>query len=119
MFKIWLILGVSLMALNTPGLLMANPGSWTPVPKKISGIIVEGNDSGSALILIEGGVPPAYIPTACRSGGDSTYNTIPLNTDKGRGMYSLALAAYFSQKPVMLALTCTGTRPLITHLQVI
>jgi hypothetical protein len=118
-FKKVFFCSVGVLALAMPSVLFANPGTWTPVPKKISGIIVEGTDSGNALVLIEGGVPPEYIPSECRSGGNAAYNTIPLNTDKGRGMYSLALAAYFAQKPILLAVQCAGTRPLITHMQVL
>ena len=95
----------------------SNPGTWMPEPKKISQIIVEdGGADGSALIIIDGGVPPAYIPAGCGSGGNSVYNTVYLNTDKGKSMYALALAAYMGGKPVKLALSCTGARPLITHI---
>ncbi|HEY6528113.1 MAG TPA: hypothetical protein VIZ65_05425 [Cellvibrionaceae bacterium] len=95
---------------------LSAPGEWMPAPKKIASIIVEGSDSGSATILIEGGVPTDYIPSGCNTGGDNIYNTIPLNTDKGKAVYSLALAAYLAGKPVKLALMCVGTRPLITHI---
>lgn len=97
----------------------ANPGAWMPAAKKISSIIVEGNDNGLALIIIEGGVPSEYIPAECRAGGDSAYNTAYLNTSKGRGIYSMALAAYIAGKPVRLALSCAGNRPLITHIQLL
>lgn len=119
MFRKFFVFVASVLALAAPSVLFASPGTWTPVPKKISGIIVEGTDNGVALVLIEGGVPPEYIPSECRSGGNASYNTIPLNTDKGKGMYSLALGAYFAQKPVLLAVQCAGARPLITHLQVL
>lgn len=105
-----------LSALVIPNFVHANPGSWMPTAKSISSIIIEGNDDGKALILIEEGVPSEYIPSECRNGGNSIYNTIPLNTDKGRGMYSLALAAYASGKKIKLALSCAGNRPLITHI---
>jgi len=108
---------IVLIAITFSFSVYANPGSWMPESKKISEIIVEGGDSGVALILIEGGVPPAYIPPECSSGGNGTYNTIYLNTDKGKGMYSLALAAYMGGKPVKLALSCIGGRPLITHIR--
>ncbi|USD95801.1 hypothetical protein CTT30_06765 [Vibrio coralliilyticus] len=94
----------------------ANPGSWMPTAKKISSIIVEGDENGRALIIIEGGVPSEFIPSECRTGSDSTYNTVFLNTHKGRGIYSMALTAYSAGKPVKLALSCTGSRPLITHI---
>lgn len=118
MFK-RIIFSFFLSVLILPAASLANPGAWMPAAKKISGIIVEGADNGVALVLIEGGVPPEYIPSECRSGGNASYNTIPLNTDKGKGMYSLALGAYFAQKPVLLAVQCAGARPLITHLQVL
>ena len=95
----------------------SNPGSWMPVAKNISSIIVEGDDNGSALIIIKGGVPAEYIPADCSVGGNGKYNTAPLNTDKGRGIYSMALAAYMAGKPVKLALSCIGARPLITNIQ--
>ena len=94
----------------------ANPGHWMPTAKKVSSIVVEGDENGRALILIEGGVPSEYIPQECRSGANGTYNTVFLNTHKGRGIYSMALTAYTSGKPVKLALSCTGNRPLITHI---
>lgn len=118
MFK-RIIFSFFLSVLILPAASLANPGAWMLAAKKISGIIVEGTDNGVALVLIEGGVPPEYIPSECRSGGNASYNTIPLNTDKGKGMYSLALGAYFAQKPVLLAVQCAGVRPLITHLQVL
>jgi hypothetical protein len=96
------------------GFAFSSPGSWTPTGQLISGIIVEGNQDGSALVLIDGGVPTSHIPTSCVS----PYNTIPLNTDKGRAMYSLSLAAQMSGKKVKLVLTCSGSRPLITHIWV-
>jgi len=94
----------------------AESGAWMPEAKKIESIIVEGGDSGSALILINGGVPKEFIPEECRSGTNSLYNTTPLNTDKGRGIYSLALAAHASGRLVKLAVSCIGNRPLITHI---
>jgi hypothetical protein len=97
--------------------LHANPGAWMPEAKKIAEIVVEGGDSGVALILIEGGVPLAYIPPECSSGSSGNYNTIYLNTDKGRSMYSLALAAYMGGKSVRLSLSCTDARPLITRIR--
>ena len=106
----------TLFSLFLTAFVHANPGSWMPTEKSISSIIVEGDDNGRAIVLIEGGVPSDYIPSECRSGSNGTYNTIPLHTDKGRGMYSLALAAHASGKKVKLALSCTGNRPLITHI---
>jgi hypothetical protein len=91
---------------------MAVPGDWMPEAKKIAQIVVEGADTGGALIVIEGGVQPESIPPAC----NSQYNTIYLNTDKGKAVYSMALSAYLAGKPVKLALSCTGGRPLITHI---
>lgn len=88
-----------------------------PEGKKISEIFIEGPDTGKALIVIEGGVPSAYIPPECNSGSDASYNTVYLNTEKGRSIYSLALAAYMGGKPVKLALSCTANRPLITHIR--
>ena len=87
---------------------------WTPTYQKISGIIIEGaEDSGTALIIIDGGVPAANIPNNC----NSIYNTVSLKTEKGRGVLSVALSAKMADKPVRLALgACSGTRPLITHI---
>jgi hypothetical protein len=104
-----------LLSLTCSGASLASPGSWTPTGQLISGIIVEGNDDGNALVLIDGGVPASHIPSSCVS----PYNTIPLNTDKGRAMYSLALAAQLAGKKVKLALACSGSRPLITHIWVL
>jgi len=93
----------------------ASPGSWTPAYQKISNVIVEGGNTGSsALIIIEGGVPSAFIPGAC----DSPYNKADLTTEHGRSVYTAALAAYMSGKPVKLALACSGTRPFITHIKI-
>jgi len=88
---------------------------WTPAPgQKISGIIVEGSDtSGTALIIIDGGVPAANLPSEC----SSIYNKVSLETERGRGMLAVALAAKLADKPVRLALgACDGTRPLITNI---
>lgn len=112
-----ILLSSFLSALILPAVSLANPGTWMPTAKNISSIFVEGDDNGKVAILIEGNVPSDYIPAECRSGEYGTFNTIPLNTDKGRGMYSLALAAYTSGKPVTLALSCIGNRPLITHIR--
>lgn len=99
--------------------LMANasPGAWMPEAKNIVEIIVEGGDDGKALIVIDGNVPSDYVPSECNTGGNRAYNTVHLDTDKGKGMYALALAAYMSGKPIKLAVTCSGTRPLITHVR--
>jgi len=97
---------------------LANPGSWMPEPQLITSIIVEGDDNGRALIMLDGGAPIEYIPISCRSAGERYYNTLFLNTDKGRGMYALALAAFSSGRKIKLALSCSGSRPLITHMQV-
>jgi hypothetical protein len=103
-----------LIVLLMPLSLQVMGEGWTPTPKKISGIIIEGaEDSGTALIILEGGVPSANIPTTC----NSIYNTVSLKTEKGRGILSVALAAKMAGQPVRLALgTCSGTRPLITHI---
>jgi hypothetical protein len=107
----FIILLISLV----PMLSFGSPGSWTPSSQKILEIIVEGAETdGRALVVIEGGVPSSHIPSAC----NSPYNTIVLNSDKGRAMYSMALAAYMSGKTVKLALACTGNRPLITHIRI-
>ena len=115
MFKT-LLKGLLVLGCALPVVVHTSPGAWMPTAKNISSIIVEGDDNGRALVLIAGGVPSEYIPAACRSGSNGTYNTIPLNTDKGKGMYSMALAAHASGKKVKLALGCTGNRPLITHI---
>jgi hypothetical protein len=92
---------------------LSNGGSWMPTAKKISGIVVEGGETnGTALIIIDGGVPDDFIPSECKS----PYNTIDLTTEKGRGILSVALSARMSDKPVKLALTCKGNRPFITHI---
>ncbi len=91
---------------------MAAPGDWMPDARKIAQVVVEGPDTGGALIIIEGGVQQDFIPPAC----NSPYNTIYLNNDKGRAVYSMALSAYLAGKPVKLALSCTGGRPLVTHI---
>jgi hypothetical protein len=95
----------------------SNPGAWMPEAKKIVEIIVEGGDEGRALIVIEGNVPSDYVPEGCKVGDDRAYNTVYLNTDKGKSIYSLALTAYMSGKPVKLAVGCIGARPLITHIR--
>lgn len=94
----------------------AAPGGWTPVAKPISDIIIDSSDSGRVLVMISGGVPKDYLPSACSEGVNSQYNTINLETEKGKAMYAMALAAYVSAKPIKLALSCIGPRPLITHL---
>ncbi|MDX1303038.1 hypothetical protein [Photobacterium sp.] len=91
----------------------AQPGHWMPTAKKISGIVVEGIEtSGKALIIIDEGVPDRFIPAECKS----PYNTVDLTTEKGRGILSVALSARMADKPVKLALSCIGARPLITHI---
>ena len=95
---------------------LANPGAWIPHFKSISSIFIEGDDNGRALIQLEGGIPPEYIPEGCRDGADSTYNTVFLNTEKGKAIYSMALSAYLAGKSVKIAVSCTGSRPLITHI---
>ena len=95
----------------------SSPGAWMPEAKQIIEIIVEGNDDGRALIVIDGNVPSGYVPPECNTGGNRAYNTVHLNTDKGKAIYSLALSAYMGGKPIKLAVTCTGTRPLITHIK--
>ena len=109
-----LLLTITLIFFTT--FVSANAGGWMPLSKKIQSIVVEGDDNGQALILIEGGVPSEYIPSACRNGTNSTYNTVFLNTDKGRGVYSMALTALSTGRKVKLALSCIGNRPLITHI---
>jgi hypothetical protein len=87
-------------------------------PKPITRIIIEGDDNGRALIILDGGAPIEYILVSCRSEGERYYNTLFLNTDNGRGMYALAFAAFTSGKKIKLALSCSGSRPLITHIQI-
>jgi len=108
-FKLSLLIVCSVVSSQ----LLSAPGAWMPTAKKISGIVIEGSDiSGTALIIIEGGVQPDYIPTEC----NSKYNTVDLTTEKGRGILSMALSARMSDKPVKLALACKGNRPFITHI---
>lgn len=90
------------------------PGGWAPTYQNISEIIIEGNElDGKAFIVIEGGVPSDYIPPEC----NSPYNTVNLTSEKGRGILSLALAAYMGGKPVRVALSCAGSRPLVTNIR--
>ena len=86
----------------------ANPGSWIPASQKISTIIIE---NGKALIVLEGGIPSTYIPPEC----NSPYNQADLSTEHGKGIYSMALAAQLAGKKVSMALSCSGSRPFITH----
>jgi hypothetical protein len=102
-----------LIALLTPSFIaMSAPGEWMPDALLIENIIVEGDTAGKAIIIIKGGVPTAYIPSAC----NSPYNTIDLSTTKGRSQLAVALSAYASGKPVKLALQCIGDRPLVSHI---
>jgi hypothetical protein len=91
---------------------LAVPGAWMPQARMIESIVVEGDAGGTALLIISGGVPEDFIPPACNSG----YNTLDLSTSKGRGQLALALSAYMAGKPVRLALSCIGSRPLVTHI---
>lgn len=83
-----------------------------PQARMIENIIVEGDAGGTALLVISGGVPEDFIPPAC----NAIYNTQDLSTSKGRGQLALALSAYMAGKPVRLALSCIGSRPLVTHI---
>lgn len=109
----YLILLISLLST----LSHANPGAWTPNYQKISEIFIEGSETeGRALIVLEGGVPSSHIPPEC----NNKYNTVFLNNNKGRSIYSMTLAAYMSGKAIKVALTCTSTsplRPLITNIR--
>lgn len=87
----------------------ATPGSWTPAFQYIESIIVE---EGTALIIIKDGIPSGYIPTEC----NSPYNQADLGTEHGRALYSMALSAKLSHKPIKMALHCLGSRPRITHM---
>lgn len=92
----------------------ANPGSWIPEKRKILEVIVEGGEGGEAIIYFEGGLPAAYIPSSCSA---SPNNTVYLNNDRGRSIYSLVLAAYLAGKPVTIALSCNGSIPVINHIR--
>ncbi|ACA85762.1 hypothetical protein [Shewanella woodyi] len=83
----------------------AQPGHWTPY-QTIQSIIIE---NGIALIVVKGGVPTEYIPTAC----NQAFNQANLSTEHGKAIYSLALAARMSDTPISMALECSGTRPSI------
>ena len=107
----------SLLLSTVTCLSFASPGSWMTTGKTIKNIIVDDVAEGIVLVTLEGDVPSEFIPEACRDGSASIYNTIELSTEKGQAMYSMALAAYMAGKPVKLALSCIGTRPLITHMQ--
>ena len=73
------------LLLLIPLISVANPGAWMPEAKNIDSIIIEGDDNGRALLVIEGGVPSSYIPEACRVGANSRFNTI-FNTPKGKAL---------------------------------
>lgn len=103
-----LLLGFLCLPVNS----MAAPGAWMPQARMIENIIVEGDAGGTALLIISGGVPEDFIPPAC----NSIYNTLDLSTSKGRGQLAVALSAYMAGRPVKLALSCIGSRPLVTHI---
>ena len=105
-----LIIFITLFLLNFCQSALAAPGSWSPQFKEIRTIIIE---EGTALILIEGGVHPDYIPEAC----NSPYNKADLSTEHSKALYSMALAAKLSGIKVKVALHCAGSRPRITHMQ--
>jgi hypothetical protein len=101
-----------LLALLWPKMVLSEPGYWMPEARLIQNIIVEGGPGGFALLVIQGGVQPDFIPPSC----NSPYNMIDLSTSKGKGTLSIALTAYSTGKPVRLALQCIGDRPLISHI---
>lgn len=103
-----LLLALLWLPLNS----MAVPGAWMPEARMIANVIVEGDAGGTALLVISGGVPADFIPPAC----NSIYNTLDLSTSKGRGQFVVALSAYMAGRPVKLALSCIGSRPLVTHI---
>jgi hypothetical protein len=103
-----LLLGFFFLPVNS----LAAPGAWMPQARMIESIVVEGDAGGTALLIISGGVPEDFIPPAC----NSIYNTLDLSTSKGRGQLAVALSAYMAGKPVRLALSCIGSRPLVTHI---
>jgi hypothetical protein len=94
-------------------------GGWTGY-QKITGIVIEGPEPGYALITLEGGVPAGNLPAD--TGCSSVYNSIALDSDRGRSILSVALAARLSDKPVRLALgtavdgTCPIERPQINNI---
>lgn len=108
----YMFLSVPLGLLTLPLLTMAAPGDFMPEARLIENIVVEGDPGGKALLIIKGGVPSDFIPSAC----NSPYNTLDLSTTKGRGLLAVALSAYSLGKPVKLALQCIGDRPLVTHI---
>lgn len=105
-----------LIALIFPGLAFSSSGAWTPA-SKVKEIIIEGDDSGRALIILVNPVPKEYIPSECSASGRASYNTIPLNTDKGKAMYSAAMAAQMAGKSLRFSLSCAGISPLVNSLR--
>ena len=82
-----------------------------PQARLIESIVVEGDAGGTALPIISGGVPEDFIPPAC----NSIDNTLDLNTSKGCGQLAVALSVYMAGRPVRLAFSCIGSRPVVTH----
>ncbi len=98
-------------------------GGWT-TDKHISGILIEGTKTnGVALITLEGGVPADKLPD---SSCTSPYNMVSLQSEMGRGILSVALAADMAGRKVRIALgydedsgLCPSTRPVIKHIWLI
>lgn len=87
------------------------PG-WTPF-LTIQSIVVE---DGDAIVVIHGGVPPAYLRDDCNA---SPYNVIDISSAQGRSKLAIAMSAYNMGQPIQLALqACSGSRPMITHILV-
>jgi hypothetical protein len=86
------------------------PG-WTPF-LSIKSIVVE---DGEALLVINGGVPTAYLRDDCNT---SPYNVIDVSTVQGRSKLAIAMNAYNMGQPVQLALQAcsSGGWPMITHI---
>ena len=88
--------------------LSGSPGTWAP-SKTIGQLFIEGDDTNPRLtILTSSNIDPSYMPSDCQS----TYLNVNLNTEKGKSLYSMLLAAKMANKMVAFVFTsCTGSRP--------
>ena len=106
------LLCASLICSTIPAAYGSLTPGWTP-PLTIKSIIVQ--DDG-AIVVINGGVPTAYLRDDCNS---SSFNFIDLGTPQGKSKLATAIAAYTTGQPVQLALqACNAGRPMITHILV-
>jgi len=100
----------SLLLISTNCFAGANTGQFSAYTK-IKNLFIEGSDiSPVATLKFETNIPDAYKNDNCLS----QYITIDLSTEKGKSMYSLALAAKMADKKIRVTLPfCSGTRPLV------